>query len=87
MPYLFDATKKTICGISYFGALLWTVSIFMMISSSFRSWNIGYQKETYILSTLCQLPILYNAWSKNDRRVMMTNCFYFANGLFAIYRW
>lgn len=65
----------------------WFSTIMLMALSIVRSWNLGYQRESYAASVLFQLPLVYNGIRMNDIRSTMMNTFYTVNGLIAIYRW
>jgi len=67
--------------------LLWINTILLIASSTSRSWNMGYNRISYTISGLCQLPIIAMAYFKNDKRNLFLNLFYFMNSIIAIYRW
>jgi hypothetical protein len=73
--------------VSYTSRILWISTICMMGSSFFRSWNLGFQYESYIISTFAQITLTLDSFVKNDMRHYVLNCFYLINGLVAIYRW
>lgn len=67
--------------------LLWPASLLLIAVSSFRAWNLGFTRETYIVALLCQVIMIFDGYFKNDKRVMMMNGFYFINAAVAIARW
>lgn len=70
-----------------YDVLMWLVTFVMIGTSIFRSWNLGYQHQTYLISGLCQIPMSYEAYHKKDRKLMMLNGFYLINSIIAVYRW
>jgi hypothetical protein len=67
--------------------LLWINTLLLIIASTSRSWNMGYNKLSYALSGMCQIPIIIMAFFKKDKRSMFLNMFYLMNSMIAIYRW
>lgn len=65
----------------------WASTLIIMLLSIIRSWNIGYQRETYLLGIFLQLPLIYNGIRLNDTRLILMNTFYFVNGIIAVYCW
>ena len=67
---------------------LWVTTLAMMGGSMFRSWNLGYQYQSYAVTAVCQIPLTYDAVVvKKDRKMMMLNLFYLVNSFIAVYRW
>lgn len=67
--------------------LLWISVIISIITSIIRALNIGFQKETYILSSLAHVPILYDLWYTGSNQAIVLNLFYLLIGLMGVYRW
>ena len=67
---------------------MWVTTLTMMTGSLFRSWNLGYQFQSYVVTALCQIPLIYDAIAiKKDRKMMLLNLFYFVSSFIAVYRW
>jgi len=67
--------------------LQWISTLGMMGSSLYRSWNLGYQTESYLISTISQVPLTYDSIHKKDKKLILLNSFYLINCLIAAYRW
>lgn len=65
----------------------WISVIILMLVSLCRSWNIGYQKESYMISTIFQTVLVLKAIRVRDYQLLMMNIFYTVNGCIAVYRW
>ena len=67
--------------------LLWANTFLLIIASTFRAWNLGFHKESYIVSCVCQFPLLYSAYVRSDFNGLLLNGFYVFSSMIAIYRW
>jgi len=65
----------------------WIAVIISILTSIVRASNIGYQKYTYILSSLSCLMLIYNAYQLNSMQLMFLQSFHALIGAFGIYRW
>lgn len=75
-------------GSTIYDSALWISTMVIMITSLFRSWNMGYQRESYMLTCTAQLPITYDAiLVKSDGKMALLNGFYLFNCIVAIFRW
>ena len=95
LPKIKDAiakgTTSTMSGVSkskWYNIALWATTLMMMGGSLFRSWNLGYQYQSYLVTGMCQVPLTYDAFVvKKDRKMMLLNMFYLVNSIIAVYRW
>ena len=69
------------------GIILWICVAFSIFTTTIRALNIGFQKETYILSSLTYIPLIYDAWLSNSNQNFVLNGFYLLISLLAVYRW
>lgn len=56
-------------------------------ASVWRSFNMGYVKETYILSSISHLPIIYNSYISDNWNVAIRNIFYTITSVVGYVRW
>lgn len=62
-------------------------TLVLIIASTFRSWNLGFTKESYLVSGICQIPLVIESIrSKNLNRIVL-NIFYLCNSIIAVTRW
>ena len=66
---------------------LWIVMLFNVFASTFRAFNWGYQKESYIVSAFCYIPFIYDAATKAYTLQVILNTFYLITACLGIYRW
>ena len=67
--------------------ILW-LSVFVSVGTSIiRALNIGYQQQTYILSAIFQVPLIYHAYLNNSNQLIMLNVFYTLISSMGAYRW
>lgn len=62
----------------------WLASIIAVISSTFRAFNLGYQKESYIISIFAYIIFIYYAEKQSQ---MMMNIFYILTSIVGVWRW
>lgn len=67
--------------------LLWTSLVVSIATSMARAANIGFQRETYALTALSLLPIIYDVSFTGSIQVVLFNVFHLGVALFGIYRW
>ena len=67
------------------GRLIWFITIFNIVLSTLRALNVGYNAYLYAFSAFCYLIMAWH--DKNNTRLLVTNLFYLATALVAIYRW
>ena len=67
--------------------LLWLSSFFAIVASTFRSFNLGYQRESYLLTALTQIPIIYREVKLKSKEMILLNLFYLFGALIGVYRW
>ena len=62
----------------------WLASIIAIATSTFRSFNLGYQRESYIISIFsCIVFIIYS--EKQSQTIL--NSFYILTSLIGAWRW
>ena len=66
---------------------LWLPSLLAVVASTFRSFNWGYQRESYVLSALAQIPFIYREIQLRSISMVMLNTFYLIGALIGVYRW
>lgn len=67
--------------------LLWASLAVSIATSMARAANIGFQRETYALTALSLLPIIYDVSFTGSTQVILFNVFHFGVALFGTYRW
>jgi uncharacterized membrane protein len=72
---------------TYLDYLLWGSLIISIITSLVRAANIGFQRETYALTVLSLLPIIYDVSFTGSIQVIMFNVFHLLVAIFGTYRW
>ena len=65
----------------------WGGFVIGVSASVWRSFNMGYVKQTYILSSISHLPIIYNGYLNNNLNVMIRNMFYTLTSIIGYIRW
>ncbi len=65
----------------------WGGFVIGVMASVWRSFNMGYVKETYILSSFSHLPIIYNSYVNYNLNVMVRNIFYTLTSIIGYIRW
>lgn len=82
-----------LCLLTYFittvnsNTLDWCGFVIGVSASVWRSFNMGYVKETYILSSISHLPIIYNSYLNNNLNVVIRNMFYTLTSIVGYIRW
>ena len=67
--------------------ILWVVVVASVVTSIIRACNIGFQKETYIISVLTHIPLIYKSYTLGSTQMMVLEMFYLLIAVFGIYRW
>ncbi len=65
---------------------MWAVVFVSVVNSLVKALNIGYQQETYVLSSLIYLPLIYNGYIMGSNPSVVLNGVYFLTALLGIYR-
>ena len=65
----------------------WGGFVIGVMASVWRSFNMGYVKETYVLSSVSHVPIIYNSYINNNSNVMIRNIFYTLTSIVGYIRW
>jgi hypothetical protein len=66
--------------------LLWGSIVISITTSLVRATNIGFQRETYILSAISLIPIIYDIWFTGSNQVILYNILHILIALFGAYR-
>jgi hypothetical protein len=67
--------------------LLWITTIVSIIMSTFRAMNFGYQMQAYVISALCNMIFIHNAFKTKDGRLTIMYAFHLITSFIAINRW
>lgn len=65
----------------------WIAVSISILTSIVRALNIGFQKYTYILSSLASIMLIYNAYQLNSNQLIFLNTFHGLISLMGVYRW
>jgi hypothetical protein len=67
--------------------LLWASLVISVLTSLARAANIGFQRETYALTIVSLLPIIYDVAQTGSIQVILFNVFHLMVAIFGTYRW
>lgn len=67
--------------------ILWVAAIGAIFGSIFRALNLGFQKETYIITAFAQLPLIYREFNSGSYQMILLNIFYLIIAFIGIWRW
>lgn len=67
--------------------LVWIATVISIGASTWRSFALGYQSQSYVVTALCQTMLIWNAVETKESRLMLLNVFYLLSSAFAAYRW
>lgn len=65
--------------------LEWLATALAVIASTFRAFNWGYQRESYIVTVVVQILFTYWAWTKENMQLVVLNLFYMITALVGAY--
>jgi len=64
----------------------WVAIIISVSTSIVRAIDIGYQWHTYVLSSICNVLLIYNAYCLGSNQLIVLNIFYMLVSFVGIYR-
>jgi len=65
----------------------WLATALAILASTFRAFNWGYQKESYMVTFAVQITFAYGCWKNKDQQGLILNIFYIFTSFIGMYRW
>lgn len=67
--------------------LSWIGTVISILASIIRALNVGYYMQTYIMSGISNIILIYNAYKLKSNQFMILNVFHLLICLIGIYNW
>ncbi len=67
--------------------LSWIGTFVSILASVIRALNVGYYMQTYIMSSISNVILIYNAYKLKSNQLMVLNSFHLLICLIGIYNW